>query len=183
VVGGERADLEVLFPFRMRWRDPVLAGQAEAELRVVPGRAEQRDEGLSQSVGRAEDRVHESLAHASSLSVRPDRQRAERQDRSGADCSPCADDVADDVTVRAFSHERQFWNPCLARAQPVNQRRLYRDVRSGLAESGRGDRADRLHVPRRLSAYQHDRTMPGLAGRTQLVFARSRNREAFFMIN
>src|SRR5580700_7975319 len=36
VIGGEGADLEVLGPLLVAGRDPVLARQAEAELRVVP---------------------------------------------------------------------------------------------------------------------------------------------------
>jgi len=75
----------VQLPFRPGRRDLVVSGEPEPELAVVGRVAEQHDQRLAERVGRAQDGVHERAADAVPLPVRPDGQRAEREDGVLAD--------------------------------------------------------------------------------------------------
>jgi MarR family transcriptional regulator, organic hydroperoxide resistance regulator len=170
VVGGERADLEVRAPAGVLRGDVVVAGRAEAEPRVVVGRAEQGDQGLAEGVGGAEYGVHEGAAGAAPLPVRADGQRAEGEHGGGVGDvqvavraehgAPGADDVAGDVALGIEGDERELRYPGRAVAQPVDQGRLHRFTLAPPGEGRRGQRVDGGSFTRGLATDQHLHTMP-----------------------
>src|SRR6266568_3957329 len=95
LIFAQDADLEVRLPFRPGRGDLVGGAELESEPAVVPRVAEQRGQRLAESVSRAQDGVHERAAGAVPLVVRPDGQRAEREDGVLADMPPGAQHVAD----------------------------------------------------------------------------------------
>src|SRR5712671_903993 len=96
LVPAQDADLEVRLPFRPGWRDLAGGAELEAEPAVVPRVAEQGGQRLAEGVSRAQDGVHERAADTVPLPVRPDGQRAEREDGVLADVPLGAQHVADD---------------------------------------------------------------------------------------
>ena len=83
--------------------------------------------------------------------------------------------MPDHVTARPEGHERELRNPRQAGPQPVNQRRFRRNVLPRPRERGSGNRANNLSIPRHLTPYQHEDTMRGAYGDSQLIYENMRD--------
>ena len=106
--------------------------------------------------------MHERAARAMPLMVRPDGQRAEREDGVLADVPPGAQYVADGLARRRDRHQGQRRKPRRAgRPELVDQPGLGRDLarRPARGERGGRDGADDIGVARGLASDQHAVTM------------------------
>jgi hypothetical protein len=110
----------VRLPFRPGRGDLVDAAELESEPAVVGRIAEQRGQWLAECVSRAQHGVHERAADAVPLVVRPDGQRAEREDGVLADVPPGAQHVADNLARRGDRHQGQRRDPVGAGPELVN---------------------------------------------------------------
>src|SRR4051794_38098386 len=94
-VSRQGSYLEAVSPFRLRrGHAEVLAG-TEPEAAVVPGIAEQDDQGDTLRVSGAEERVHQGAPDACALMVREDPDRPHGHNRFGGDGRPARRDMAD----------------------------------------------------------------------------------------
>ena len=148
-------------PFRPGRDDLVDAAELEPEPAVVRRVAEQRGQRLSECVSRAQDGVHERAADAVPLPVRPDGQRAEREDGVLTDVPLGAQHVADDLARGGDRHQGQRGEPGGAGAELVDQPGLGHGLARRPASSERGGRdgADDVDVAFGLASDQHAVTM------------------------
>jgi hypothetical protein len=164
LVSAQDADLEVRLPFRLGRGDLVDAAELESEPAVVRRVAEQGGQWLAEGVSRAQDGVHERAADPVPLVVRPDGQRAEREDGVLADVPPGAQHVADDLARGGDRDQGQRREPGGAGAEFVDQRGLGYGLarRPARGERGGRDGADDVGVARGLASDQH--AVAGLIG-------------------
>ena len=173
VVLGKNADLKVRPPLRP-WRSDLVDGaELESEPSVVGRVAEQRDQRLTECVGRAQDGVHERAADAGVLVVRTDGQRAEGDDGVLTDMPSGAEDVADRFACEGDRDQGQGREPGGAGPEFVDQPGLGHDLawRPAWAERGVRNGADDVGVALGLTSDQHAVTMTRRRPRMQPDFA------------